>query len=336
MNVRSIIKKKNHEKGNCCAGDCVLSSMAAQAQTGGGMTGEQKEQAVKTVKLRTVSVAGITAIYAVCFALIKSGLAFAPPLRFAGLRALIGGTALLGFDAAAGRPLLPVLRSLPWLLALAVTTTVGFGAMFLSPGRTGAGIASVLGNTQPLFAVLLAALFLRERITRGKGASLVLGSTGVALISYPALAGPEAHGVSGPALALAVSVAAAAGSVIIKRMGRQHDLLTMTAWQLIIGSLPLLSASAITERGATITWNTEFTALLLFLALFGTSLATFAWYRLIQREEVGRLSLFLFLVPLFGLAIGAFILRETISPLEVAGAVLTIAGVGAMMREQET
>jgi len=72
-------------------------------------------------------------------------------------------------------------------LALAATvTTITFGGMFLSPGRTGAGIASVLGNTQPFITIVLAALFLAEKITRGKLLVLLAGLIGVGLISAPA------------------------------------------------------------------------------------------------------------------------------------------------------
>jgi drug/metabolite transporter (DMT)-like permease len=89
------------------------------------------------------------------------------------------------------------------LLAIAATsTTIGFGAMFLSPRRTGAGIASVLGNTQPLFVLAFAAFFLGERVGRGKLVALLLGLAGVTLISYPALAGADAYGISGAVLAL--------------------------------------------------------------------------------------------------------------------------------------
>lgn len=48
----------------------------------------------------------LTAIYAVCFAAIKAGLPFAPPLRFAGLRTIIGGMALLAVMAVMRKPLL--------------------------------------------------------------------------------------------------------------------------------------------------------------------------------------------------------------------------------------
>lgn len=164
------------------------------------------------------SVLAFTVIFAVCFTAIKAGLAFAPPLLFGGLRALIGGAILLLVLVALRAPLLPARRYWPLVLAVAATsTTIGFGAMFLSPGRTGAGIASVLGNTQPLFALVLAAFFLGERATRGRLVALLLGLGGVTLISYPALAGADAYGISGAVLALAASAGMATGSVLVKR-----------------------------------------------------------------------------------------------------------------------
>ena len=283
------------------------------------------------------SVLAFTLIYAVCYTLIKAGLAYAPPLGFGGLRALIGGLALLGLLATMRTSLLPPRGAWPWILALAAfSTTIGFGAMFLSPGRTGAGIASVLGNTQPLFAIVLAALFLNERVTRGKYLALALGLAGVALISLPSLAGPDAYGIAGPMLALAASGSAAAGSVIAKRMGAGHnlpELVSVAAWQLIVGSLPLLAASVSLEGGAQIRWNAGFVALLLFLALVGTSFATVLWYWLLGRAEVGRLTLFLFLVPVVGLGIAVLAFGESLGLLTAMGAALTVAGIVAIVRE---
>lgn len=285
-------------------------------------------------RLRPLIVLGLTAIYAVCFVAIKAGLVFAPPLRFAGLRALLAGAALLGLMAVLRRPLLPPPRSWPWIAAVALTaTTIAFGAMFLSPGRTGAGIASVLGNTQPVIVPALAAIFLGERMTRGKWIALALGMAGVTLIASPSFVGPTAFGVAGPLLALATSGGLAVSTIIVKRMHPQIDVLALTAWQLIAGSLPLLIASAVAERGSAIVWSSVFIALLVFLALIGTALANAVWYWLIRREDVGRLTLFFFLVPVLGLGIAALAFGETLGPREGTGVTLMLAGIGAVAWE---
>jgi drug/metabolite transporter (DMT)-like permease len=286
------------------------------------------------VGARPLIVLSLTAIYAVCFAAIKAGLPYAPPLRFAGLRVLIGGLALLVLLAALRRPLLPPRQRWPGIVALGFTsTTLAFGAMFLSPGRMGAGIAAVLGNTQPVIVPALAALFLGEQMTRSKWIALALGLIGVALIASPALASPDASGVSGPVLALAASGGLAIGSVIVKRIGARLDLFALTAWQLIVGGLPLLAVSALVEHDTTIVWSATFVGLLLFLALIGTAFATAVWYWLIRRDDVGRLTLFFFLVPVFGLALAALAFGEPVSLLERVGVTVTLAGMGAIARE---
>lgn len=192
----------------------------------------------------------MTVIYALCYVAIKAGLPFVPPLRFAGLRALAGGLLMLGLLVALKRPLLPRPQDWRWVVGLGITsTTIAFAAMFLSPGLAGAGIASVLGNSQPIFAVALAVPLLGERMTAGKQAALVLGAVGVILIALPSIATPGAYGIAGPALALGASVSLAIGSVIAKRMGPNVDLFGVTAWQLIAGSLPLLVVSGVAEHG---------------------------------------------------------------------------------------
>jgi drug/metabolite transporter (DMT)-like permease len=276
----------------------------------------------------------LAAIYAVCYATIKTGLVFAPPLRFAGFRALIASVALFAVIAILRRPLLPPRRVWSTILPLAVTGTVfGLGAMFLSPGRTGAGLASVLGNTAPLIAIPLAAVVLGERVTRHKVVALFLGFVGVSLIAYPAITDPAASGALGAVLPLTAATGFATASLLIKRIDLTEGLLPVTAWQLAIGAVPLFGLSAWLERGTSVAWNSTFVSLLLFLGLVGTALTTVLWYWLLQREELGRLSLFLFLVPVMGLAIAALAFHERIGRLEAVGVVITLAGIAAVVRE---
>lgn len=112
----------------------------------------------------------VIAPMAACYPAIKAGLEFAPSLRFAGWRTLLGGLALLLVLVIRRKPLWPEARLFRWILPLGlVATTLTFGAMFASPAYTGAGIASVLGNTQPLIIIVRAALFLGEKAGGARG-----------------------------------------------------------------------------------------------------------------------------------------------------------------------
>lgn len=281
-----------------------------------------------SVRLRTAIVLGLTVIYAGCFVGIKAGLPDAPPLLFGALRAFIAGAVLLGLTAALRRPLLPSRDNWQWVLVLAATaTTFTYGAMFLSPAQTGAGIASVMGNIQPLIATGLAATFLGEPITHRKIAAIVLGLAGVTLMTASTLRGAGWFGAAGPALALAASAGAASGSVIIKRMNPQRLLLTVTAWQLVIGSIPLFVLGALAEGSTPVRWTVPFVEVLLFLALVGTAFANAVWFWLVQHDDVGRLTTFLFLVPVLGVGFAAAIDGETVSYAEGLGLGLTLIGI---------
>lgn len=124
---------------------------------------------IRTQQGHTVIMLFLIPLYAVCFVAIRLGLPYAPPLRFAALRLLIAGAGLLLMAAVTHQPMCIARRYWPWLLLLSLTAgPLGYGTMFLSPGKAGAGIASVLGNTQPLILVLLGAMLLGEPVTRQK------------------------------------------------------------------------------------------------------------------------------------------------------------------------
>lgn len=284
--------------------------------------------------LRRMAAIGVALIYAICFVAIKAGLSSAPPLLFAGLRAEIAGVALLMVAAMLRRTARPEWRQWPGLVALALTsTTVAFAAMFLSPGRTGAGIASVLGNLQPLFVVVLAATALGEKLTRAKGCALALGLVGATLIVIPTISAADTGGLAGPVFALSASASLAVGNILLKRIGMLRNVLVLTAWQLVLGGLPLLVVSALVERGAPISWSPAFTAILLGLAIGGTALPYLVWNALARQEEIGRLTLFLFLVPVFGVLLAALVFGEQVTLPEIVG--LTAVAVGTLVAARE-
>lgn len=270
----------------------------------------------------------VIAPMAACYPAIKLGLDSSPPLRFGALRTLVGGLALLIVLVIRQKPLWPEARLSRWILPLGLlATTLTFGAMFASPAYTGAGIASVLGNTQPLIIIVLAALLLSEKIDLSKALALLMGLAGVILLALPAWRGQSGHSFLGAMLALGSSASAAVASVTVKRLRPGKDLMALTGWQLVVGSVVLLALSAVFEPQGTIAWTGDFVGLLLFLALAGTALSTWLWFWLLQRTEAGRLSLYLFLVPVFGLLIAMGGFGERLNALQGGGVALILVAV---------
>jgi drug/metabolite transporter (DMT)-like permease len=276
----------------------------------------------------------VIAPMAACYPAIEMGLGFAPPLQFAGARTLLGGLVLLLVLVIRRKPLWPEARLVRWILPLGLlATTLTFGAMFASPAYTGVGIASVLGNTQPLIIMVLATLFLGERLRPFKVLALGLGLAGVTLLALPALAEQTGHPLLGAMLALGSSTSAAVASVAVKKLRLGDDLMSLAAWQLVAGSVVLLGLSAVYEPRGTIIWTGGFVGLLLFLALAGTALSTWLWFWLLQRAEAGRLSLYLFLVPVSGLLIAMSGFGERLNLLQAGGVALILMAVALSVLE---
>lgn len=154
------------------------------------------------------------------------------------------------------------------------------------------------------------------------------------VLSLSALTELRLSGLAGTLFAFVSAVSFAVAPELMKRFGPSVPLLAMTAWQFLLGALPLLALSALLERTAVVRWTPPFVGLLLLLGLSGTALTTATWYWLIQRDDVGRLALYLFLVPIVGLVLAVVLLGEQLTIPISAGMALTLLGVlGALRRD---
>lgn len=88
--------------------------------------------------------------------------------------------------------------------------------------------------TMPIWTVLLAALFLGERLHRWKVAAVVLGAIGVAMIARPA----EGAGLgAGQAIALAAALGFAVSVILVKSLARTEQAVTIMFWMLLVQSV---------------------------------------------------------------------------------------------------
>lgn len=273
---------------------------------------------------RNLTIAVIMSVYALCYIGIKIALPHAPPLFFGGIRILVGGVALLVALLVSRSALLPAKGNWGWVIGLALLATFGGTAtMFIAAKETSVGLASVLGNLQPILTLALALMFLNEKATSSKLAALILGTIGIILISLPAIASGGFGEAKGSMLALTSSLIVAITNVAVKRIAGE-ELLRIVTWQLLIGSIPLFVASLATESWRAVHFNGPFVLTALVLGMLGTAFVNYAWYRVIQKEDVGRVGMFFFLVPVIGLMSGVLLFGEKITEVQAAGIVVTV------------
>ena len=268
-------------------------------------------------------------LWATCFPFITLGIKDAPHLTFATFRAVLSGSALLALALVLKRPM-PRGTSV-WALIVAIglgATTFGFFGMFHAAEFVAPGVATVIANTQPLMAAVLAYLVLGETLKARAKVGLAIGFLGVAIIALPEI---QAEQGSSYQMGVAYIVLAALGitvsNVLIKKLGARADLLAAMGWQMIIGSVPLGALALATEDVTSVVWSDRFIISLMVLSLGGTALVYWLWSKILQRIELTRANAFSFLMPVFGVAMSVIIFGESFGWMEIGGIIVCLAGI---------
>lgn len=268
-------------------------------------------------------------LWAACFPLITAGLQYSPHLTFATLRAVLAGATLVLVAAILRRPFPRGRRT--WVTLGVVgfgATSLGFLGMFHAAEFVSPGLATVIANAQPLLAAMLGVAWLGERLPRIGWIGLWVGFAGIVVIALPQLL---YGGRDGSAIGFAYIVLAAVGvtvsNVAIKSIAGQVDGLFAMGCQMLIGSVPLAVAALVLEDRTAIQWTWVFVMSLSGLALFGSSLVYWLWFSVLEDVELNRAIVFSFLVPIFGLTIGALFFGERLSGVQLSGIVLVILGI---------
>ncbi len=215
------------------------------------------------------------------------------------------------------------------LVAIGLTLFAGQFLLLFVALATGLppGLASVTQQTQVLFSVVLAAIFLGDKPHRISVFGMLVAFLGLGLIALSV-------GRTGPIAALAVGVAAAfswaIGNVLIKRLGPVR-MLPLVAWLSLIPPLPALVVSyfypgpgfftAIAGAG----WASL--GAVLYLGLAATLIAYAIWGRLLTMYPTSVVAPFTLLVPVIGVTASALLLGERFTMLRASGMGLILCGV---------
>ena len=293
------------------------------------------------------------ALWGTAMAAMKPLLAGAGPLTLAWLRLLpAGAVLLLAARLWRGRWVVDR-RDWGWLLAFALVDGSLFqGLLARGLGGTGAGLGSVLIDSQPLAVALLARSLFGEAINPVGWFGLLLGLLGILCLGLPApllrhwwLMGPAALGERpwshGELWMLGAALAMALGTVISRYACRHSDPLAVTGWHMLLGGLPLLLASgwlAVAVPGAPPfwpAWDAAAWGLMAYAALLGSALAYGLFFWFANQGDLTSFTSLTFLTPLFALLCAVALLGEGLQPLQWLGAALALVSVLLINRRAE-
>ena len=186
-----------------------------------------------------------------------------------------------------------------------------------------AGFASIINATAPLFAALVAGVWLRDRITPGGFLGLIVGFGGVVL-----LVGGLPDVRPGALLAIGGSLFASFLYGVSASYVKKH-LTGVNAWVATIGSFGF--AALMLAPLAILTWPVvnpspgSWVAVLL-LGVVCTAIPNIYYFRLVLRVGPGKAMSVAFLIPVFGILWGALLLGEHVTPGMLGGGAVILLG----------
>ncbi|HEV3085760.1 MAG TPA: EamA family transporter [Candidatus Elarobacter sp.] len=250
---------------------------------------------------------------------IKIATADASPLFVAGARLAVATAILFAILALSGRSLRPT-PFVPTLILGLLQTTGWTLLQTLAVAHGGAGKSAVLGYTMPFWAALLAWPYLGERIAGVRWIALALAAVGLALVVAPL----DARSFGADALAVLAGLSWGASAVYAKRLRKKYDveLLSLTAWQLLWGTIPLVVLML--AFPAPIHWTPSFIAAMAFMSVGGGALGWFLWMFILSRLPAGVAGIASLATPVVGVAAAAIQLHEVPPLTELCGMTLIV------------
>lgn len=259
--------------------------------------------------------------------LVKQALTYASPFAVAAQRCVGGTLALVLAVRLSGKSMRLVAPGATALIGL--VQVAGFTLLQTSAlVEGGPGKTAVLIFTMPIWTLLLGWPLLGERV-RGKqwlAAASTLG--GLMLIIEPW----NMHtSLLSKALGLGAALCWAVGTILIKRLrqARPVDLLVLTMWQMIFGSIPL-AIIALVLPGQPTNWAMDYVLILTFLSVASVALCWWLWVWILDRVPAWEASLSVLGTPVVAILSSRLTLGEAFAASEIAGIVLIGSGLALL------
>ncbi|WP_313525838.1 DMT family transporter [Shinella sp.] len=218
-----------------------------------------------------------------------------------------------------------------FLLLGLINNAVPHMLIFLGQTQIGAGLASILNATTPIFTVLIANQFTSdEKLSSEKVAGCLIGLVGTAVLIGPRALAPFT-GDSGPPLwAVLLPVLAAVSYGFAATYGKRFRGTAppvIAAGQMTASTLLMLPVSFALDTP----WQLPLPPLspilaVLALALISTAYGYILFFRIMAAAGATNTSLVTLLVPPSAIIAGMLFLGETLTPLGILGMALVLFG----------
>lgn len=257
-------------------------------------------------------------------------------ILFAGYRFFLAGVFTLGFSSIRARKFLTIKRSVvPYIMLQGVLqTTIQYLCFYIGLSNTTGTRGAVINGANGFFSMIAAHFITKdEKLNKRKLIGCAVGFIGIIIVN---LGGEFGGTVSfrGEGMVLLCTIAYGVSSVTLKLISHMEVPNVITAYQLLFGGIFLIIIGVGT--GGRVTGLTlSSSALLVYLSLAST-ISFCLWANLLKYNPVGKIAIYGFTVPVFGVMMSAVFLGEKgITPVTFLALCFVSAGVIIVNREKK-
>lgn len=255
------------------------------------------------------------------------------PLHFRALCLYCGAAGLFAIARAYGLPLGVPPGAWPRLAIISLFNMTGWNvlAVYAIP-MLESGRAAILGYTMPVWGVILGAFVLREPFGARRLLGVAAGMGGLGLLFLG-----EMHALGrsplGASLMVGAAISWAIGTVLMKRLPVAMPASAFTAWQMVLGGVPLLAGALLVEQGSFAFWKLSFWPAfgVVYNIVVAFVFCQWAWIKIALIAPIGVSTLASLAVPVFGVFSGMVALGERPQWQDYAALVLVAAALATVM-----
>lgn len=267
------------------------------------------------------------------FPIMKHLLTEWPPLSSRGLCGIVGAVAL-ALIAVARQQQLSVPRRM-WLRLLLVSTLqigawvafMGLALLWLSASE-----AAILGISIPVWVAFVAWPVLGERLSPLRAISLMVALAGIVVLIGGNGFQASVEKLPGILCALTGALCVAFGTVLTKHFPLAIPPISLAAWQIGLGCLPIAIIGLAVEHPQLAALSTTGWASMLYMTAIQFCLSYVCWFAALERLPAATASIGTLLVPVVGVLAAAAMLHEPLGLREIGALVVTLGGVAMALR----
>jgi len=275
----------------------------------------------------------LAALWGGSFAFIRVAVPTLGPFWLAESRVFIAFVVLLAL--ALVRRSVPALRRhwRDYLVIGVFNSALPFALFSFAEQTIGASSAAILNATSPFFGALVAAIWLKDGLTRAKLAGMIVGLAGVGVaVGWRPEPMSSAAGVASLAC-LAAALCYGFSSAYVKARMTGVPSFAVALYSQMTAAIVLALALPVTPVPRPI--DGVVIANVLALAIASTAFAYLLYFRLIATVGPARALTVTFLIPLFGVLWGWLFLDEALTRNALSGCALILVGTWLTVRRRD-